>query len=99
MIGKIKEFFEKPENIIALSASGGGLLLIIIVLVLAVKLARDRKRPQQSDDNNVSDNNNEYDGLYQYVQGQEMTETQLNTSENGQPGEHQNLLAIYKSEW
>ena len=90
MIGKIKEFFEKPQNIIALSASGCGLLLIIIVLVLAVKLARDRKRPQQQQDENASENNNEYDGVYQYVEGEEMTETQLNTSETGQPGEHQN---------
>ena len=94
----MEQFFEKPENIIVLSASGGGVLLITIVVILAVKLARDRKRPQQSD-NNVNENNNQYDGVYQYVEGEEMTETQLNTSENGQPGERQNLLAIYKSEW
>ena len=61
----------------------------MIVLILAVKLARDRKQPQQQPDDNVSENNNEYDGVYQYVEGEEMTETQLNTSETGQPGEHQ----------
>ena len=90
LIGKMKEVFGYPANIIALSASGGGLLLIIIVLILAVKLARDRKRPQQQPDENGSENDHEYDGLYQYVEGEEMTETQLNTSETEQPGEHQN---------
>ena len=89
----MKEFFGKPENIIALSASGGGLLLIIIVLILAVKLARDRKRPQQQPDENASENDHEYDGVYQYVEGEEMTETQPNMDDNGRQGEQQTRVS------
>ena len=84
------KFFENPQNIIIVSASGGGLLLIIIVVLLTVKLARDERRPEQQSDNDVSERNNDgYGGVYQYVQGEEMTEIQTYTSRNGQPGEPQ----------
>ena len=88
------KFFKNPQNIIIVSASGGGVLLIIIVLLLAVKLARDKRRPQRQADNNVGGMNNDgYNGVYQYVEGEEMTETQPNMDDNGRQGEQQTRVS------
>ena len=87
---EMAKFFKNPQNIIIVSASGGGVLLIIIVLLLAVKLARDKRRPQRQADNHVDGRNNDRsDGVYQYVEGEEMTETQPNMDENGRQGDQQ----------
>ena len=91
---EMAKFFEKTQNIIIVSASGGGVLLIsIIVLLLALKLARDKRRPQRQSDNVSGRNNEGYDGVYQYVEGEEMTETQPNMDDNGRLGGQQSRVS------
>ena len=90
---EMAKFFEKTQNIIIVSASGGGVLLISIVLLLALKLARDKRRPQRQSDNVSGRNNDGYNGVYQYVEGEEMTETQPNMDDNGRQGEQQTRVS------
>ena len=90
---EMAEFFKNPQNIIIVSASGGGVLLIMIVLILTLKLARDKRRPQRQSDIVSGSNNDGYNGVYQYVEGEEMTETQLSTAENGQSSEPQTRVS------
>ena len=90
---EMAEFFKNPQNIIIVSASGGGVLLIMIVLILTLKLARDKRRPQRQSDIVSGSNNDGYNGVYQYVEGEEMTETQPNMEENGRQGEQQTRVS------
>ena len=57
---------------------------MIIVLMMAVKLAPNNRRLQQLTDSVSRRNNERFDDVYQSVRGEEMTETQLSTAENGQ---------------